>query len=141
MQTKGSVPEANPFAKNPPLDPGHFEVSVLPELPLLVPILPEGGLPLLLEGEGHCVTVELANNGSQPVVDADISIQGPMKHLVKSIQTRKLLEALPLPPQHSGFVTLDIVAEVGLRVQGFTDSIAPLQCRCRTNVLGFRSLV
>jgi len=45
-------------------------------------------------------------------VDADVSVQGPLKHLVKGVDTQGLLRALPLAPQQSGFVTLHIVAEV-----------------------------
>jgi len=65
LADKGVSPRSQPIRKDPPPDPDHLEVSVLPELPLLVPILPEGGPPLLMEGEGHTVTVELANSARQ----------------------------------------------------------------------------
>lgn len=75
------------------------KISVVPQLPLLVPhIIGGDGSIILYEGEIHDVWIGLSNAGTVPVEQAHISLSGKNQDSVVSIAHEMLKSCLPLKP-------------------------------------------
>ncbi|XP_031372555.1 trafficking protein particle complex II-specific subunit 120 homolog isoform X2 [Punica granatum] len=75
------------------------KISVVPQLPLLVPHIVGGdGSIILYEGEIHDVWISLSNAGTVPVEQAHISLSGKNQDSVISIAYETLKSSLPLKP-------------------------------------------
>ncbi|CAI7891452.1 unnamed protein product [Closterium sp. NIES-53] len=90
-----------------------LDISVLPELPLLVATAEDGdgAAAVLFDGEVREISVKLVNSSRVPVVDAFVSVAGRQKRHLIVLGQEKLAAALPLLPGAAVTLPVKIVAQ------------------------------
>ncbi|CAI5483692.1 unnamed protein product [Closterium sp. Yama58-4] len=90
-----------------------LDISVLPELPLLVATAEDGdgAAAVLFDGEVREISVKLVNSSRVPVVDAFVSVAGRQKRHLIVLGQEKLAASLPLLPGAAVTLPVKIVAQ------------------------------